>query len=143
MLIQPHYGFLGVRHDVITDDHKPPPGDQPECRRCRCGGRRGHQAGDTELRTTLNYARHIPQWQERGYHVTLIFLSLPSADLAVARARNRVRQGGHDIPKPAIRRRLDAGLKNFNAIYRQLVDSWALYDSPGRVPQLLTAGDKP
>ena len=91
----------------------------------------------------LNYARHIPQWQEQGYHVKLIFLSLPSADLAVARVRNRVRQGGHDIPEPVIRRRFDAGLKNFTGIYRQLVDSWALYDSSGRAPQLLATGDKP
>ena len=40
--------------------------------------------------TTLsgrNYARHIPRWRELGYHVKLMFLSLPSAELAVARGR--------------------------------------------------------
>lgn len=51
--------------------------------------------------TTLsgrNYARHIPRWRRAGYHVKLIFLSLPSADLAIARVRNRANQGGHDVP---------------------------------------------
>jgi predicted ABC-type ATPase len=51
--------------------------------------------------TTLSgrgYARQIPQWQQLGYHVKLFFLSLPSADMAVQRVAERVRQGGHDIP---------------------------------------------
>src|SRR5258705_9081446 len=43
--------------------------------------------------TTLsgrNYARHIPRWRRSGYHVTLYFLSLSSAELALARVRDRV-----------------------------------------------------
>ncbi len=88
----------------------------------------------------LNYARHIPRWQKEGYHVKLIFLSLPSADFAVARVRMRVRQGGHSVPEPVIRRRFDAGLQNFHAVYKGLVSSWALYDSAGNAPRLLEAG---
>lgn len=52
--------------------------------------------------TTLsgrNYARHIPRWRKRGYHVKLLFLSLPSADVAVTRVRMRVARGGHDVPE--------------------------------------------
>jgi predicted ABC-type ATPase len=47
--------------------------------------------------TTLagrNFARAIVQWRSAGYHMSLIFLSLPSADLAVQRVAQRVRQGG-------------------------------------------------
>ena len=47
--------------------------------------------------TTLagrNFARAIEQWRAAGYHISLIFLSLPSADLAVQRVAQRVRQGG-------------------------------------------------
>ena len=89
----------------------------------------------------LNYARHIPRWRKAGYHVKLIFLELPAADLAVARVAARVRQGGHNVPEPVIRRRFDAGLKNFYTVYKDLVNSWALYDSAGDAPRLLTTGE--
>ena len=79
----------------------------------------------------LNYARHIPRWRKAGYHVKLVFLSLPSADLAVGRVAARVRQGGHSVPEPVIRRRFDAGLKNFHQVYKMLVNGWMLYDSAG------------
>lgn len=52
----------------------------------------------------LNYARHIPRWRKAGYHVKLIFLGLPTAEIAIARVRARVIQGGHDIPEAVIRR---------------------------------------
>jgi predicted ABC-type ATPase len=89
----------------------------------------------------LNYARHIPKWRNAGYHVKLVFLSLPSALIAVGRVAARVRQGGHSIPEPVIRRRFDAGLKNFQSVYKRLVDSWALYDSAGNTPRLLETGE--
>ena len=58
-------------------------------------------AGKTTL-TTLSgrgYLHHISQWQLAGYRVKLIFLQLASADEAIARVAQRVRQGGHDIPE--------------------------------------------
>lgn len=47
----------------------------------------------------MSYARHIPQWRKAGYYVKLIFLSLPSADVAVKRVAARVAQGGHFVPR--------------------------------------------
>ena len=88
----------------------------------------------------LNYARRIPRWQRAGYHVKLIFLSLPTADLAVARVKGRVRDGGHNILEPVIRRRFDAGLRNFDKIYRHLVNGWLLYDNSAYPPQLIAQG---
>ena len=96
--------------------------------------------------TTLsgrNYVRLIPRWRSAGYHVKLIFLSLPSADLAVARVAARVAQGGHDVPEQVIRRRFDAGLRNLERLYRNLVNSWALYDNSGPTPRLFASGDNP
>jgi predicted ABC-type ATPase len=98
------------------------------------------------IETTLsgrNYIRHIPRWKRAGYHVKLIFLSLPSADFAVARVKARVAQGGHDVPEVVVRRRFDAGLRHFETVYRGLVDSWALYDNSGHAPRLLVEGDNP
>ena len=90
----------------------------------------------------LNYARHIPRWRETGYHVKLIFLSLPTAELAIGRVKARVAQGGHDVPEEVIRRRFEAGLRNFQMVYHQLVDRWTLYDNVGEAPRLVKDGSK-
>jgi predicted ABC-type ATPase len=94
--------------------------------------------------TTLsgrNYARLIPRWRQAGYHVKLIFLSLPTADLAVARVAARASQGGHNVPEEVVRRRFDAGLRNFEDLYRKLVDTWILYDNSGLTPRPVAGGD--
>ena len=99
------------------------------------------RAGDSfSLETTLSgrsYARSIPQWQAQGYRVELYFLRLPSPDMAVDRVSRRVREGGHHIPEDVIRRRFDLGWRNFLFLYRDLVDSWELYDNSGTAPLLL------
>jgi predicted ABC-type ATPase len=91
----------------------------------------------------LNYARHIPRWRAAGYHVKLIFLSLPTAELAIGRVKARVAQGGHGVPEEVVRRRFEAGLRNFETVYRQLVDSWTLYDNVGESPRLVMESGKP
>jgi len=90
--------------------------------------------------TTLSgrtYAHMIPGWQADGYHVKLYFLALPSAEMAIARVAERVRQGGHNVPEQVIQRRFSAGRANFDNLYRELVDSWALYDNAGDEPLLM------
>jgi predicted ABC-type ATPase len=96
--------------------------------------------------TTLSgvvYARRIRRWREAGYHVTLFFLSLPNPQMAVDRVAERVRQGGHDVPSDVIRRRFDAGLLNFERVYRDVVDTWAMYDNAGDEPVQINWGEKP
>ena len=93
--------------------------------------------------TTLagrGYLRRIDQWRRLGYRVTLIFLSLPSADLAAERVRGRVAQGGHHIPDDVIRRRFDAGLDNLVSVYAERVDSWMLFNNAGEAPVLIEMG---
>ena len=95
--------------------------------------------------TTLSgrhYAQLIPQWQLSGYRVKLFFLKLVSPELAIARVRQRVRSGGHDVPEPVIRRRFAAGLRNFTTLYKPIADEWALYDNSGPTPLLLKEGIK-
>jgi predicted ABC-type ATPase len=96
--------------------------------------------------TTLSgvtYARSIPRWQAAGYHVTLIFLSLPSSEIAIERVAERVRQGGHPVPIAVIQRRFAAGRRNFDVIYQNLVDDWAEYDNFGTEPRLIDWKGKP
>jgi predicted ABC-type ATPase len=91
----------------------------------------------------VNYARHIRLWRKAGYHVKLIFLSLPTADIALERVAARVAQGGHDVPKETICRRFEAGLRNFETVYRSIVSCWVLYDNSGPIPRPIEAGENP
>ena len=92
--------------------------------------------------TTLSgrgYARLIPAWRAQGYMVKLFFLRLASPELAIARVRQRVREGGHNVPEPTIRRFV-AGLRNFKEIYQPAVSEWAIYENSGTSPLLLEEG---
>jgi predicted ABC-type ATPase len=77
---------------------------------------------DFAFETTLagrGHARWLQALRRSGYRAHLIFLSLPSADLAVARVAERVRQEGHP----------DA------------VDTWPLYDNADLTsPRLVASG---
>jgi predicted ABC-type ATPase len=108
--------------------------------------RRVRDGSSFAFETTLSgrhYAGMIPRWRAARYHIKLIFLSLPTADLALARVAARVAQGGHNVPESVIRRRFDSGLRNFHNIYQTLVHSWALYDNSGIIPRLIASGDNP
>ena len=63
--------------------------------------------------STRSYLSLIRQAQARGYTVSLIYFWLNSPELAIERVKQRVANGGHDIPPQIIRRRYKAGLNNF------------------------------
>ncbi len=69
--------------------------------------------------------------------VKLFFLRLASPELAIARVRQRVKAGGHNVPEETIRRRFASGLRNFEEIYKPIVDEWALYDNSSKTPILI------
>lgn len=107
-------------------------------------GLRVRNGSSFAFETTLSghgYARMIPGWRDAGYYVKLIFLNLPTSDLAVARVAARVAQGGHNVPESVIRRRFDSGLRNFRELYCRLVNRWEWYDNSGVTPRLISTGD--
>lgn len=85
------------------------------------------------------YAPWIRGLVRRGYRFHLVFLWLPTPELAIERVADRVRRGGHSIPEATIRRRHEAGLANFFHLYRPL-GWWHLYDGSGPRPRLIAAG---
>ncbi len=96
--------------------------------------------------TTLSgrgHARSIPLWRKRGYRVKLLFLRLPTPEMAISRVRQRVSEGRHGVPETVVRRRLRAGRRNFERVWRDLVDGWAIYDSSGIAPVLLAKAENP
>ena len=95
--------------------------------------------------TTLSgrgHARRIPRWQTMGYRVKLLFLRLPTPEMAIARVAHRVSCGGHDVPNSVIIRRFSKGWRNFENVYRDQVDDWKLYDNAGDTPVLLAEGGR-
>jgi predicted ABC-type ATPase len=106
-----------------------------------CVARRESFAFETTM-AGQGYLRHIEDWRGLGYHVSLFFLSMPTAEAALARVAERVRQGGHDIPEAIVRRRFIAGRRNFERHYRAVVDSWAVYDNSGDEPVLIEWGQR-
>ncbi|MEZ6235486.1 MAG: zeta toxin family protein [Phycisphaerales bacterium] len=86
---------------------------------------------------TRSYARWLSDRKREGYVVGLVFLSLPSPDMAVERVRRRVGEGGHDVPEAIIRRRFVRGLVNLMNEYVALADKWWIYDGLDRVPRLV------
>jgi predicted ABC-type ATPase len=91
-------------------------------------GQRADFAFETTL-ATRSYAPWLRKLKAGGYHVHLLFLWLPSADMAVARVAERVRGGGHHVPEATIRRRYAAGLANLRTLYLPLANSWQLLDN--------------
>ena len=99
---------------------------------------------DFAFETTLaarSYAPWLKALQADGYQVHLLFLWLPSAEMAVARVAERVRAGGHDVAEATIRRRYALGLANLRSLYLPLANSWQLVDNtrigePRPVPSL-------
>ena len=105
--------------------------------------RRVRKGESFAFETTLSghiYARMIQEWRNSGYRVRLIFLSLPDAEMAISRIATRVAQGGHNVSSTVVRRRFDAGLRNFQDVYMNLVDKWEWYDNSGHLPRLVSAG---
>ena len=83
------------------------------------------------------YIKKITDWKEKGYGIIIYFLKLPSAEFAIERVKLRVSQGGHNVPKQDIRRRFKRSWANFNMVYKQLADSWIVFDTSGNTPVIL------
>ena len=96
---------------------------------------------DFAFETTLatkSYVNTIAKARGDGYNVTMVFFLLDSPELAIERVKNRVSEGGHNIPEPVIRRRYDAGIKNLFRLYIPICDYWMLFDN-SRLPSFLIA----
>jgi len=105
--------------------------------------RRGKSFAFETTLSGLGYVHLIWKWQKLGYRVYLYFLSLASADMAVARVAERVRQGGHGISEDIVRRHYAAGLRNFDRYYRESADAWVMYDNSVEQPRFLEFGENP
>jgi predicted ABC-type ATPase len=99
--------------------------------------KRGEDFGFETTLSGRSYLGLIRRLKKLGYRVHFFFLLVPTVDLALTRVRGRVMEGGHDIPESVVRRRFGRSLQNFFADYRQLGDSWIVFDNSGATPAVV------
>jgi predicted ABC-type ATPase len=61
----------------------------------------------------------------------LVFVTLDSPELCIARIRERVARGGHFVPDDDVRRRFQRARSHFWRLYRPLADEWQLIGNTG------------
>ena len=99
-----------------------------------------HLGEDFAFESTLaskTFANFIRVSKAQGYRFHLIFVWIPSVELAIERVFRRVKSGGHNIPEDVIKRRYEAGIKNLFSLYLPLADSYVIFNNSGFTPQIL------
>lgn len=89
-------------------------------------------------RTHLNMLRGL---KAGGYRVNIFFLWLPGVELSLLRIKDRVLEGGNNVPSGDVRRRFTRSISNFFHTYRPLADTWMLFDNSGPAPMLAAKGN--
>jgi predicted ABC-type ATPase/predicted DNA-binding transcriptional regulator len=95
---------------------------------------------DFAFETTLSgksYITRLRNLKTNGYFLHLFFLWIPSVELAMARIKDRVADGGHDVPVQDVRRRFTRGICNLFNFYKPLLDSWILLNNSSITPDLI------
>ena len=95
---------------------------------------------DFAFETTLAgklYVNLFKELKEKNYKLHLFFLWIPDAGLAIARIKNRVAEGGHNVPAQDVKRRFKRSICNFSKLYQPLLNSWILFNNAGSVPMVI------
>ena len=61
---------------------------------------------DFAFESTLSgktYINFFKELKKKGYNLHLFFLWIPSPELALSRIKDRVAEGGHDVPQQDVR----------------------------------------
>lgn len=83
------------------------------------------------------HAKLIRDAKDAGYLIRIHFLWIPSAEFSRKRVTQRTKQGGHDVPTNAIKRRFPRIFRNLVDLYLPLADEWSLWDSSERPAKVL------
>ncbi len=89
----------------------------------------------------VTYLKHFKVLKEKGYKICVFFLWIPGPQLAIERVKDRVAQGGHNVPTKDIKRRFERSIRNFFEQYRLLTDKWILFDNAGTKPKIIARKD--
>lgn len=84
------------------------------------------------------YRRLVDHAQSRGFEVRMIFVMLTSARLQLVRIRNRVAEGGHDVPEDKVIARRARSFEQL-AWFLPRVDECLIFDNSTGEPELVAA----
>ncbi len=101
------------------------------------------QGVDFAFETTLStrsYVQTIRRAKDAGYTITLFFVYLSSAEMAVDRVAKRVSMGGHNIPTDVVHRRYERALGNLFTLYLPICDSFLIINNSGEGPVEIAQG---
>jgi len=86
---------------------------------------------DFAFETTLSARSFVPflkKCASQSYMINLVFMWVNSPEIAIQRVKDRVMNGGHNIPEPVIRRRYKKGINNLFKLYIPLAHNWIILD---------------
>jgi predicted ABC-type ATPase len=91
------------------------------------------------VETVLSSDKFLPlvdAARERDYHTRLVFVALPTVELAIERVAARVRAGGHGVPEAQVRSRWSRAHRNLVA-FAAVVDDVLVFSNEGTEPRLI------
>ncbi|MEW5767304.1 MAG: zeta toxin family protein [bacterium] len=92
------------------------------------------------IETTLSgrtYLSILRKMKMLGYRVYMYYLWIPNYQLGIERIKNRVREGGHGVPKYIVKRRFKKTLWNLFHIYFSALDYLVIFDNSGIEPMII------
>lgn len=75
--------------------------------------------------------------KENGYKIDLYYMGLKNSDIALERIKNRVANGGHNIPAKKVRKRYEESRNNLEKVI-PLCDSVSIFDNSQSFIRLAT-----
>ncbi len=79
--------------------------------------------------TTKSYINLLKNAKGKKYKIVMFYFWLNSVELALARIEDRVRKGGHNIPKDVVIRRYKRSLDNLVNLFMPICDNWSIFDN--------------
>lgn len=90
-----------------------------------------------------NIVRIINKAKRQNYKITLVYSFLQSCTACIERVKQRVQNGGHNVPEEDIIRRYYKSVTKFWNKYRLIVDKWTLfYNGYNYAPMIVSFGTK-
>ena len=92
------------------------------------------------IETTLSgkmYQKIIEDLLKKGWEITIYFLWIPSIEFSIQRVKERVMQGGHNIPEEALIRRYHRSIVNLMQTYVPLSCNVYCLDNTQNTPNLV------
>jgi predicted ABC-type ATPase len=90
---------------------------------------RGKSFGIESTLSGKTYVRLLENARAGGFEIELHYLCVKSPQEAIERIKERVRQGGHNVPKSDVLRRFTRSLENLIESYLPLADRWFIWNN--------------